>query len=131
MLLAGVSASGEDGAGVGVRGRLSILLTLFALVPSGCAKPKAVASAEAACAVATARVTAQRRLPISHVAVCDGVSEGDGPPGYYVMALRAHCREEMCGSTLMGWFAVKKASGEVFEVDVEDWKVGRAVAEGA
>ena len=130
MLLAGVPAPGEDGAGVAVRGRLPILLMLFALVPSGCAKPEAVASAEAACDVATARVTAQRGLPISHVAVCEGISEGAGPPGYYVMALRAHCREEMCGSTLMGWFAVKKAPGEVFDWDVAEWKVGQAVAGG-
>lgn len=112
-----------------MRRRLSILLTLFALVPPGCAKPEAVASAEAACVAATARVTAQRGLPTSHVAVCEGISEGAGPPDYYVMALRAHCREEMCGSTLMGWFAVKKATGEVFEVDVGDWKVGRAVGD--
>lgn len=112
-----------------MRGRLSILLMVGALVPSGCAKPEAVADEGAACAAATARVTAQRGLPTSHVAVCEGISEGAGPPGYYIMALRAHCREEMCGSTLMGWFAVKKATGEVFEVDVEDWKIGRAVAD--
>jgi len=109
--------------------RLTILLTFSALFPSSCAKPEPVANAGAACAVATTRVTTQRGLPASHVAFCDGVSERDGPPGYYVMALRAHCREELCGSTLMGWFAVKKATGEVFEVDVNDWQVGRAVAD--
>lgn len=114
-----------------MRAHLLILMALGALLPAGCAKPEAVPSAESACAAATARVTAQRGLPASHVAYCDGISEGDGPPGYYVLALRAHCREELCGSTLMGWFAVKKATGEVFEVEVGDWKVGRAVAEGA
>lgn len=112
-----------------MKGRLSILLMVGALVPWGCAKQEAVADEGAACAAATARVTAQRGLPTSHVAVCEGISEGSGPPGYYVMALRAHCREEMCGSTLMGWFAVKKATGEVFEWDVAEWRVGQALVD--
>lgn len=44
------------------------------------------------------------------------------------MALRADCSEELCGSTNMGWFAVQKATGDVFEVDdVADWTLGRHV----
>lgn len=109
---------------------LTIPLTFGALLTSGCATPEPVASAEAACDVATAGVTAERGLPASHVAVCEGIPEEDSPAGYYVMALRAHCREELCGSTLMGWFAVEKATGEVFEVDVNDWEVGRAITNG-
>ena len=107
--------------------RVIIPVIAIALASHGCAKPPPVTSAEAACATATAQVTAERGLPISHVAVCDPVSKESGRPGYQVLALRAHCREELCGSTLMGWFAVREATGEVFEVDVTDWKPGRRV----
>jgi hypothetical protein len=30
----------------------------------------------------------------------------------------------MCGSTLIGWYAVEKASGRVFEWHVGEWKLG-------
>ena len=107
--------------------RLALPIAVTALALPGCAKPEAVRRAEAACAVATARVTAERGLPVSHVAMCDHITKEDGRPGYHIMALRAHCREEMCGSTIMGWFAVREATGEVFEVDVNDWEPGRRV----
>ncbi|MGH7028548.1 MAG: hypothetical protein ACREEF_14565 [Brevundimonas sp.] len=91
-----------------------------------------VRNAEDACATATARVTAQRGLPISHVAYCDQITEADAPSGYYVLALRAQCSEDLCGSTNMGWFAVQKATADVFKVDdVADWKLGRRVTGGS
>ena len=111
--------------------RAANFVGLIALALSGCAKTQPVASAEAACALATARVTSERHLPVSHVAYCDDIAEADSPVGYYVTALRAYCKEELCGSTNMGWFAVNKATGEVFEVvDVSDWKLGRRVTQG-
>lgn len=92
----------------------------------------AVRDAEVACAKATALVTAERGLPISHVAYCDRITEADAPSGYYVLALRAQCSEDLCGSTNMGWFAVQKATADVFEVDdVTDWKLGRRVTGGS
>ena len=109
--------------------RFAIIMALLALPAASCTTMQSVRSAEAACVVATARVTAQSGLPTSHVAFCDDIAEADSPAGYYVMALRAHCSEELCGSTNMGWFAVQKA-GDVFEVDdVTDWKLGRRVPE--
>ncbi len=87
-------------------------------------QPDVVASAEAACIVATARVTAERDLPTSHVAQCDPLADAEGPDGYYVLGLRAHCREELCGSTLIGWFAVEKATGAVFEWDMAEGQIG-------
>ncbi|MET4683381.1 hypothetical protein [Brevundimonas faecalis] len=108
--------------------RVANIIALVVLPSASCTTTQAVSSAEAACAVATARVTAQRGLEPSHVAFCDDISEGDTPAGYYVTALRAHCSEDLCGSTNMGWFAVQKATGEVFEVeDVTDWRLGRRV----
>lgn len=107
--------------------RTATIMGLLTLSLTGCARPQPVADAQAACAVATARVTAQRGLPTSHVAVCDPITDANSPKGYYVLALRAHCREALCGSTLMGWFAVRKTTGEVFEWDVAEWKVGPAL----
>ncbi|WP_420469889.1 hypothetical protein [Brevundimonas sp. FT23042] len=100
-------------------------LALLALFSTGCARPQPVTSAEAACAVATEKVTSLRGLPTSHVAQCDHISDDNADADHYVMALRAYCTTEaVCGSTLMGWFAVRKTTGEVFEWDVGDWKVG-------
>ncbi len=87
-----------------------------------------VRDAESACATAKLRVTGQRGLPISHVAYCDQIPEADAPSGYYVQALRAHCSDEPCGSTNMGWFAVRKATGDVFEWNVADWKLGQPIS---
>lgn len=108
--------------------RFANIIALLALPSASCTTTQSVSSAEAACVVATARVSAQRGLQASHVAFCDDIPEADSPAGYYVTALRAHCLEELCGSTNMGWFAVQKATGDVFEVDdVTDWKLGRRV----
>lgn len=110
----------------------TLLLTVMVLSSVGCAgtPADAVTSAEAACSVATSRVTAERQLPTAHVAQCDPVSEADSPEGYYVLALRAHCREALCGSTLMGWFAVEKATGTVYDFDVGESTMERVVGEG-
>lgn len=110
--------------------RTASVVALLALPQASCATMQPVSSAEAACALATARVTAQNGLPASHVVFCDEIAEADSPSGYYVMALRARCAEELCGSTNMGWFAVQKTTGDVFEVeDVADWTLGRRVAD--
>lgn len=109
--------------------RLANIIALLALPSASCTTTQPVSNAEAACVVATARVTAQRGLPTGHVAFCDDIPEADSPAGYYVMALRGHCSEELCGSTNMGWFAVQKATGGVFEWDVAEWTLGRAVAD--
>jgi len=107
----------------------TLLLSAIGLSLAGCTgtPPAAVASAEAACTVTTARVTAARGLTLDHVAMCDHIREGGTPEGYYVLGLRAHCREALCGSTLMGWFAVETATGAVFEWDVVEWRPGPEV----
>ncbi|WP_374516898.1 hypothetical protein [Brevundimonas sp.] len=115
-----------------MRTGLTTLLAVVALSSPGCAPTPRVSTPEAACATATARVTAQRGLPPSHVALCDHIPEADGPRGYFVLALRAHCFEDLCGSTSMGWFAVQKATGDVFEVeDMSAWKLGRRLPRGS
>jgi hypothetical protein len=108
----------------------STMLLAFALF--WCADPTnsaPVKTSKGACAVAKARVSAERHFPISVVAFCDQVDPAQSPKGYYVLALhgkRSNCRGN-CGSTNMGWFAIRKADGRVFEWNVSDWKIGRAM----
>ncbi len=103
---------------------LTMMLAVLALPMAGCRTSETVRSEQSACATATARVATLRRLPATHVAFCEAGSHSD-VPGYYVVSLRGHCREEICGSTLIGWFAVRKADGTVFEFNVGEWKVGQ------
>ena len=106
---------------------LAMVLAVLALPTAGCAMPEAVESDQSACAAAVARVAALRQLPVSHVASCEAGSRDD-VPGYYVVSLRGHCREALCGSTLIGWFAVRKADGAVFDFNVGEWKVSQPVS---
>lgn len=99
-------------------------LGLLALSANGCAKPQPVINEAAACTIATEKVTALRGLPTTHVAHCETVS---GDADHYALALYAHCREDLCGSTSMGWFAVNKTTGQVFEWDVTDQRAGARV----
>lgn len=96
---------------------------LWAL-PAGAAPVK---TAKAACTLAKARAAALGRFPVSAIAFCDIIPADSSPNGYYVMALhgRRHCGG-IC-STNMGWFAVEKATGRLFEWDVGEQKLGPLV----
>jgi hypothetical protein len=69
-------------------------------------------------------MSAHWHISPSTIAFCD---HADSPPGYYVLALHSnrHC-EGIC-STNMGWFAVQKASGRIFEWDVGEQKLGSPI----
>ncbi len=112
-----------------IRGLILTVAVVASPSLAGCAgsPPAAVTSAGAACTVATARVTAARGLPLGHVASCDPVRAEDSPAGYHVLGLRAVCNQDLCGSTLMGWFAVETATGAVFEWDVAESRIGAGV----
>jgi len=100
-----------------------VALTFLGLSTGGCTPLETVESDTLACAKATARVAELRRSPVAHIASCEAGMQGD-VPGYRVVSLRGHCREEVCGSTLIGWFAVRQTDGAVFEFNVGEWKVG-------
>lgn len=103
-----------------------LLLTLAVLSPAACARPPVVAGEQAACTLATERVTALRGLPTRHVARCETLAD-DGD--HYALVLYAHCTtDEVCGSTRMGEFAVRKSDGEVREWDVSEERVGPPLA---
>jgi hypothetical protein len=87
-----------------------------------------VRSAEAACALAKARVSAQRRFPVSRILSCETLRAADSPRGFYILALYGWCREDICGSTNMGWFAVQKRTGRLFEWNVGEQKVASRIA---
>ena len=86
-----------------------------------------VRTANAACERVKTHVSVVRHFPVSAVAFCDRIRAKDSPKGFYVLALHGHCREAICGSTNMGWFAIRKTTGRVFEWNVADWKLGPPV----
>jgi hypothetical protein len=102
-----------------------LLLAVGALQGTTPVNAAPVRTAKAACERVKTRVSAVRHFPVSIVAFCDSVGEADSPKGFYVLALRSnrHC-EGIC-STDMGWFAVEKRSGRIFEWDVAEMKVGQ------
>lgn len=107
---------------------VAALLVLATPVCANCATAQRVGSASAACSLATAKVMAELHQPSSHVADCEALNPADVPRGYYVLTLRGHCREpEGCGSTLIGWYAVRKGTRQVFEWNVANWKLDRRV----
>lgn len=105
-----------------------IALAVLSLPMFGCTTPAPVRSDKAACSTAIERVAAVRQLSATHVASCEAATDSE-VPGYYVVGLWGHCREELCGSTLIGWFAVRKTDGAVFELNVGEWNVGQPVSE--
>ena len=114
--------------------RTTVAVTLSAasvLSWAGPVNAAPVNTTEEACAAAKTRVSARDDFPISSVAFCDAIAAESNPRGYIVLALhgrRFDCGpDNICGSTNMGWFAVQKATGQVFEWSVAKWKLGRQV----
>ncbi len=64
---------------------------------------------------------------MSAIAFCDLVAPDSSPSGYYVLALHSTRKCDGICSTHMGWFAVQKATGRVFEWDMVEDKLGLPV----
>lgn len=96
----------------------------FALPAHACP----VRTGGAACTVAKARVAARLHRPLSSIPFCEILRAADSPPGVYILALRGRCREAVCGSTLIGWYAVQKRTGRAFEWDVGESRLGASIA---
>lgn len=86
-----------------------------------------VRTEKAACDRVKTRISTIRHFPVSVVAFCDTIGAGDSPKGFYVLALHSNRRCDGICSTNMGWFAVQKGTGRVFEWDVAEMKLGRPV----
>lgn len=109
-------------------GMIGLAAPLAALLLwSGPSHGAPVRTGEAACGVAKARVAAHYRRAPSSIPGCETIRTVDSPRGFYVLALRGRCREPVCGSTLIGWYAVHKRTGRVFEWDVAELRVGARI----
>lgn len=96
---------------------LIIIWAVSACASSGCSVPAESVSAAAegrACEAVRSAVIAERRYTRSQVAGCDA-QDVDGLRGYVTLRLEGYCRQEVCGSVLLGWFAVENGSNRVFE----------------
>src|SRR5690349_2872225 len=87
-----------------------------------------VRTGRAACAMAKVRVAASLRRRLSRIPYCEALRATDSPRGFYLVRLSGRCREEICGSTLIGWYAVQKRTGRVFAWDVGEWWVGAPIS---
>jgi hypothetical protein len=87
----------------------------------------AVSKAKTACEIVKAQVSASRHFPISVIAFCDIIPARSSPKAYYVLALHSRRQCEGICSTNMGWFAVQKLTGRVFEWDMAEEKPGPRV----
>ena len=113
---------------IGVKTALTFAAPLAAMmlaaVPAHAAR---VESGGAACALARGRVAARLHRSLSSIPGCETIRAGDSPRGFYVLALRGRCREQICGSTLIGWFAVQKSTGRLFVWEVGEWRLGTPI----
>lgn len=91
---------------------------------TGCAATGRVSTEQVACDLTKARWTTVHRASAARVAFCDNVVRDANPPGYYVLALHSDRQCDGICSTNLGWYAVRKSDGEVFEWDVGEWRLG-------
>jgi hypothetical protein len=86
-----------------------------------------VKTAKAACDLVKARVSAARHFATSEIAFCDVIPAASTPKAFYVLALHSKRNCDGICSRNMGWFAVQKTTGHVFEWDMAEEKLGRPV----
>ena len=100
------------------------LAAASSLLISGLANASPLTNEKSACSAVKARVAETKHTPMQAIAFCDFVSQATSPAGYYVLALHGKRRDctGIC-STNMGWFAVRKATGEIFEWDVAEQRL--------
>jgi len=86
-----------------------------------------VSSRQAACQVVKS-VIHQRLSPATSIRLfCDIIPADSGLAGFYVLSVHSGRQCDGICSSNMGWFAVEKASGKIFEWDVGEWKLGPRV----
>ncbi len=106
---------------------VSWLLPIGVLALVGCATQLLASNDEQACRLVKERVVAVHRYPQSRLAFCDPSISADNPPDYFVLALHSNRRCDGICSTNLGWFAVRKSTGEVFDWDVAESRLAGPV----
>lgn len=86
-----------------------------------------VATAEAACSRVTAVVTEHHQVPAGVIGYCDHIQKEDSPAGFFVLALRSTRECDYICSNLMGWFAVQASTGQVFDYEVGESRIGEPI----
>lgn len=112
--------------GLGPKSGAWVVAASLLLNPGG-GNAAVVKTANAACQAVKTQVSAARHFPVSAIAFCDIIREQDSPKAYYVLALHSTRQCEGICSTHMGWFAVQKSTGRVFEWDEAEEKLGASV----
>ncbi len=109
--------------------KLTVALSLAAssILAAEPAHAGSVGNKRVACLAVKKRLAAFRHYPMEMMAYCDVLSTYV-PRGYYVMAIHSRRACEGICSTNMGWFAIHKATGRVFEWDVTEDRPGPEVA---
>ena len=102
---------------------LALAANEMLLAPPAEAQP--VRSRTAACDLAERRA-ASRGYFNSGVVVgsCEIIRAGDIPTAYYVLTLHSTRRCDYICSSLLGHFAVRRSTGQVFEWNVGEWRLG-------
>lgn len=103
------------------------LMAASAIMP-GAASAAPVENKKSACIAVKNRLAVLRHFPRKMMAYCDIIPVKDSPPGYYVMAIHSRRKCDGICSTNMGWFAIQKATGRVFEWDVAEDRLGPEIA---
>ena len=80
-----------------------------------------------ACERVKVRASTVQHFPMSIFAFCDLIDAVGSPKGFYVLALHSNRQCDGICSTNMGWFAVEKKTGRVFEWDVAEMELGKPI----
>ncbi|HEY1836232.1 MAG TPA: hypothetical protein VGG36_01130 [Rhizomicrobium sp.] len=93
-----------------------LLATALALVTATAVNATPVKSETRACALVKHRVAKVWNVPLSEIRFCDFIEPKYAPAGWIVIGPHATPTKPTppIGSTLMGWFAVRKSTGQVF-----------------
>jgi hypothetical protein len=82
-----------------------------------------------ACDAVKSSVQSRAGGPIPKATTCDFLEPADSPKGYYVLALHSNRVCDGICSDNMGWFAVDRAKGDLFEWDVGEDRLGPPIAQ--
>jgi hypothetical protein len=104
----------------------TIVGILIATGMAGWAVAAPITTEHAACEAVKRRIAELRHIHKSDFAFCDMIAAKNSPPGLYVVGLHGRRSKEDCPdmcSTLAGWFAIRKDTGEVGEFDINEDKM--------
>nr|WP_315382716.1 hypothetical protein [uncultured Sphingomonas sp.] len=108
---------------------LALSSAIGSAVPASSATAYPVRSKASACVAIKKRVSSAHRIPIKNITFCDVASLRDSPRGFYIMAIHSHRECDGICSTLMGWYAINRANGRIFEWSVADQQIGPEVVD--